>query len=587
MTQCNIVADHSQLAGEQLVQIKNPDPQRVNELARALNISPTTARVLLNRRIDSIDIAQKFFNAQVSHVHDPWLFADMDKAVHRTLTAVGNGEKICVYGDYDVDGATSTSLLILFFRELGLNIDFYIPNRLTEGYSLNTQAIDILSLRGVKLIITVDNGIMAHKQVRHANTKNIDVIITDHHQVGETLPEALAIVNPQRKDCPYPFKGICGAGVAYKFLIALRQKLRENGFFKLRPEPNLKHYLDLLAIATVADMVPLRDENRFFVKEGLKHLAQTERPGLKALLKVANLKNTISSFDLGFRLGPRINACGRLEDASLGVHLLTSQDETEATKLATCLDQLNRERRSIEQNITEEAISKILTTFSPSTDAGIVVFEPTWHLGVVGIVASRIVERLHRPVFVLCQTENGEIKGSGRSVQGINLVAALHQCADLLLAFGGHEAAAGATLSAKNREKFVTRFNQAIAAQKPASEMQKTVSADAELSLNDISFELLSELERLEPFGMGNSKPLFVSRGLEIRQKRVVGDNHLKLTLCRQDKLIDAIAFGKATEFAKLTQAVDLLYGLEINKFNNRQSIQMVVKDFINLEGAT
>lgn len=587
MTQCNTESGSSASTEKQVLQIKNPDMQKVSDLASALNISATTARVLLNRRIDSVEVAQKFFNAQVSHVHDPWLFADMDKAIQRTLTAISKSEKICVYGDYDVDGATSTSLFILFFRELGLPIDFYIPNRLSEGYSLNTHAIEVLAKRGVKLIITVDNGIMANEQVRHANTKNIDVIITDHHQVGETLPEAFAVVNPQRRDCTYPFKGICGAGVAYKFLIALRQKLRENGFFKSRPEPNLKHYLDLLAIATVADMVTLKDENRFFVKEGLKHLAQTTRPGLRALLKVANLKNSISSFDLGFRLGPRINACGRLEDASLGVRLLTSQDEAEAAKLAIYLDELNTERRSIEQNITEEAINKILKTFSPKTDAGIVVFESGWHLGVVGIVASRIVERLHRPVFVLCQTEDGKIKGSGRSVPGINLVAALHHCADLLLAYGGHEAAAGATLLAENREEFARRFNEAIAAQKPAAQMQKTLSADAELKLHDINFELLSELERLEPFGMGNAKPLFVSKGLEVRQKRVVGENHLKLTLRHQDKLIDAIAFGKADEFAKLSPAIDLLYGLEINEFNKRQSIQMVVKDFIKVEGAS
>lgn len=556
----------------------------IAELANQLKISTVTAQILVNRNITTVEQAQRFLNTEVSHVHAPQLFADMDKAVHRTIQAINQKEPICIFGDYDVDGAVSTSLMVLFFREIEYPVEFYIPNRLTEGYSLNTNAIDKLAQQGIKLIITVDNGITAHTAIQHASSKNIDTIVTDHHQVATTLPPAFAIINPQRPDCPYPFKGICGAGVAYKFLLALRQALRDNGYFKNRPEPNLKQHLDLLAIATVADMVPLKDENRYFVKEGLKHLARTSKPGLKALLKVSGTGNKISAYDLGFRLGPRINACGRLEDASLGVRLLTGTNTSQTLELATCLDQLNSDRRQIEQTISEQALAKIVSDFSPDNDAGVVVYDPEWHLGVVGIVASRLVEKINRPVFVLCQTEDGKIKGSGRSVPKVNLIKALQECQDLFVAYGGHEAAAGVTLLPENRKIFSVRFNEAIKRQLLPKDFKRSVRIDAELKSDDINFQLLNELEQLEPFGMGNAKPVFASNHLAIQSKRIVGEKHLKLTLTLDNQCFDAIAFGKADEFNKLSSSTNLLYGLEINEFNNRRSIQMVVRDFLNPE---
>lgn len=579
MTRRNTTAGAAEPAKNLL--LTQHDPDQINELVTALGISPITAKILINRKITSVAQAQNFLNANVGHIHDPWSFTDMDRAIGRTMHALQNHESICIYGDYDVDGAISTSLCVLFFREIGYPVEFYIPNRLSEGYSLNDKAMDDLAARGIKLIITVDNGITAHTSIEHAKSKNMDVIVTDHHKVARTIPPAFAVINPQREDCAYPFKGICGAGVAYKFLLALRQKLREAGHFKNRVEPNLKGHLDLLAIATVADMVPLKDENRYFVKEGLKHLAKTTKPGLKALLKVSGSKNTLTSYDLGFRLGPRINACGRLKDASLGVRMLTSQNEAEALELATCLDKLNSERRNIESDIAEAAHAKILKTFSADHDAGLVVYDPDWHLGVVGIVASRLVEKINRPVFVLCQTEDGKIKGSGRSVPGVNLVVALQECQDLFVAFGGHEAAAGVTLMPENRDAFVSRFNEAVKKQREPKNFTKTVRVDAELSMNDINFELLNEMERLEPFGMANAKPVFLSRKLDLKYKRIVGETHLKLSLGDNNRIFDAIAFGMAGEFDHLKGAINLLYGLEINDFNNKQSIQMVVKDFL------
>ena len=290
--------------------IREADQMLISTLSRELGVSEITARVLVNRKITSLEVAQNFLNAQATHVHNPFLLKDMDVAVDRLIHAIFNRERICIYGDYDVDGATATSLLIWFFRDIGFEAQFYIPNRLSEGYSLNYKALEKLAEKKVDLIITVDNGIMAHAEAQFARKLGMDLIITDHHQVADSLPEAVAVVNPQRKDCVYPFKGICGAGVAFKLVMALRQKLRDRGFFEKSREPNIKKYLDLLSVATVCDVMPLVDENRYFVIEGLKVLATTDRPGLRALLKICECNQNPSDVDLGFRLGSRINACG-------------------------------------------------------------------------------------------------------------------------------------------------------------------------------------------------------------------------------------------------------------------------------------
>lgn len=562
-------------------QLRQADAALVATLAAELGVSKTTARILVGRKLATPEAAKLFLDMTVASIHKPALLKDMDLAVTRIVKAINAKEKICIYGDYDVDGAVATSLLIIFFRDLGLSVDFYIPNRLVEGYSLNKVALDRLKARGTELIITVDNGIMAVSEVGYASELGIDVVITDHHQVGPALPKATAVVNPQRKDCTYPFKGICGAGVAYKLMLGLRQALRESGYFATRVEPNLKQYLDLLCIPTVCDVVPLVDENRILVKEGLKHLSRTKRPGLKALLKVCALENRdVTAYDLGFKFGPRINACGRLEDASLGVKLLVSEDENEALALAKRLDALNRERRDLEQTITAEALAKIAKEADLETALGIVLYEPSWHIGVVGIVASRLVDKLKRPVFVLADSENGYVKGSGRSVAGVSLISALNTCQNDLKIYGGHEAAAGVTLEPARVSHFAHNFDAAIKSQMTREQLLRPTLIDDELAPESITDKLVHELGLLEPFGMGNAKPVFAASGMKIHAKKIVGESHLKLKVGDDKMVFDAIAFNKSEDYAKLTGQTGLVFGLEMNEFNNVANIQLVVKDF-------
>ena len=436
-----------------------------------------------------------------------------------------------------------------------------------------------LKKQGTNLIITVDNGIMAFDAVDEANEMGIDVIVTDHHQVADNLPRAVAVVNPQRKDCAYPFKGICGAGVAFKLLMALRSQLREIDFFKDKTEPNLKAHLDLLAIATVCDVVPLVQENRFFVKEGLKRLPHTRKVGLKALLDVCDLQHEIRASDLGFQLGPRINACGRLEHASLGVELLIETDEIEAWNKAVYLNNLNQERRDIEKTIVEDAVQKILNIEQGDDVPAFVVQDDSWHEGVVGIVASRIVDRFKKPAFVLSQAENGNYKGSGRSTGKINLIAALRECDDLLLKYGGHEAAAGVTLDPKNLDEFRLKFQEAVKKQTKGESDVKEMWVDEILSSKQISKQLVQELSQLEPYGMGNAKPVFASQKVKVIEKRIVGEDHLKLKVSDEGFDLDAIAFRQAEHFDSLNDHVDLVYAVEINSFRNKESVQLVVKD--------
>lgn len=556
------------------------DEAVVARLAADLGISPITSRVLVNRKITTSEMARLFFQADATGFLDPTLLKDMDVAVKRILAAIHAGEKIWIYGDYDVDGAVATALLLWFFRDIGCPISFYIPNRLSEGYSLNDAALRHLKERGATLIVTVDNGITAHAAALTARSLGIDLIITDHHQVAETLPQAIAVVNPQRADCPYPFKGISGAGVAFKLMTALRQRLRADGYFENRPEPNLKRHLDLLCVATVCDCVPLLGENRLFVKMGLAELSRTRKPGLRALIKVSQLRVEASAADLGFRLGPRINACGRLEDASLGVKLLTTTDAAEAEELAQALDRLNQERQGIERDITERILKRVHADGADQGARGVVIYEPEAHLGVVGIVASRVAERLLRPVFVLCRAEDGLIKGSGRSVGGVSLIQALRACAPVLQRFGGHEAAAGVTLKEADVPAFAHAFDLAVAQQVAGSEATPTVWVDDVVRLADIDEHLLKELEMIEPCGMGNARPIFMAKDLPVRSKRIVGEDHLKLQV-GDTRRFDAIAFKQANHFENIKEKISALFGLEINSFQNRERIQLVVKQFL------
>lgn len=563
------------------ISVKEVKASHVEELSAGLNATNIFSRILINRGMTNVTQAREFLNSAITHVHDPFLFADMERAAVRVATAIERGEKICVYGDYDVDGAIASALFKIFFKEIGVPLLAYIPSRLTEGYSLNEQAVNFLKGQGVGLIVTVDNGIQAHREIEQAQNLGMDVIVTDHHEVGETLPVACAVVNPQRKDCAYPFKGICGAGVAFKLLLGLRAVLRDKGFFKNKPLPNLKRHLDLLAIATVCDVVPLVGENRYFVKEGLSQLKNTAKVGLQKLLAVSGLSGEVSASDLGFRIGPRINACGRLKEASLGLSLLLEEDGVAALAKANELSALNEERRQIEADIVQEAIKNVEETVDLANSSALVVSDPRWHLGVVGIVAARLAERFKRPAFVLTQVEEGVLKGSGRSVPGISLILALRQTSNCLLGFGGHEAAAGLSLRACELDKFRRCFAEAVKAQRPQVPGQGKIEVDADLTTETISPRFLQELKSLEPHGRGNASPLFVLRGLGITEKRIVGENHLKLKLKHENQAFDAIAFKKSQLYPELTTPCSAILGLETNIYRGVEGWQMVIKEFV------
>ncbi|OVE81632.1 single-stranded-DNA-specific exonuclease RecJ [bacterium K02(2017)] len=563
--------------------IKENDQQVIENLCSEFKLSPVLAKILVNRKLIKPEQVRQFLNADVSHIHSPFLLKDMDKAVERLVVAVQENQKICIYGDYDVDGAMSTTLLVSFFEELKIQVSYYIPNRLREGYSLNIDALKKIKADKNDIVITVDNGIMAHDPIRWAHENNLDVIVTDHHQVGKDLPVALAIVNPQRKDCDYPFKGICGAGVAFKLMMGLRQRLRELDYFKKMKEPNLKSYFDLLAVATVCDVVPLIDENRYFVTEGLKRLQHTKRVGLKALKMVCEVgQREITAGDLGFKLGPRINACGRLEDASLGVSMLLATNEETAFEKAKMLDHLNTERREMELNIVKEAKEQIESKLLHKTQLGLVIADQNWHEGVVGIVASRIVDTYKRPTIVLSLKEDKTLKGSGRSVSKVSLITALKECESLLEKYGGHEAAAGMSLKLENLEAFKTAFDVAVKKQMQFEDIKDLILVDDVLKDSEINQLLMDELKKLEPHGMGNAKPVFALSKSRVKTKRLVGQKHLKLQVELPHQVIDAIAFNQGEQADEIGNQVDLVFGLETNYFRDRANLQLVVKKIIN-----
>lgn len=552
----------------------------IANLSGELGVSRTLARILACRGFHNVNDARHFLEANLNHLHDPFLLRDMEAAVSRILSALAVGEEICIYGDYDVDGAVSTALLMRFFTRIGAKVYYKIPNRVTEGYSLNKNAVDQIYDRGTRLIITVDNGIMAHEAIAYAHAKGMSIIVTDHHQVGNSLPDALAVINPQRKDCSYPFKGLCGAAVAFKLILALRLRLREKGFFneKLR-EPNLKQELDLVSLATVCDCMALCDENRILVREGLKQLEQTKNIGLKALMEVSGVKKRATTTDLGFRLGPRLNACGRLDDASLGVRLLLTDSEIEATTLAAELDRLNGERQIIEAQMVEEALKMVETV--GVGENGIVLFSPEWHVGVLGIVAARIAERTGRPTFVLALTEDGKVKGSGRSAGKVHLVKVLEKCAAMLSAFGGHEAAAGVTLFPEALEGFGKLFDEACREWMAQAHLPVISTVDAILTHEEITFRLCEELESLEPCGMGNQRPVFTTKNpVPVIEKRIVGEKHLKLKL-GEAATLNGIAFRQGESLGKIANEIQPVFTIEKNEFRGKTSLQLIIQKIV------
>lgn len=562
-------------------------PQERAATASFGTLPPRLLQLVLQRGLCSEPEIPAYLSPSLQSLDDPSLMADMGLAVTRILKAIADGETVTVYGDYDVDGVCSTTVLVDFLRRVmpasADTVRFYIPDRRAEGYGLNRAAVLEIATHST-LLITADCGITAVDEVAAAREAGLDVIIVDHHKVPETLPNANAALNPHRPDCSFPFKGLCAAGVAFMLVVALRRALRDNGHFAKVAEPDVRDLLDVVALATVADMVPLRGLNRTLVCAGLKRIGATQRVGLRALLEVAEIvPSSVNAGDIGFRIGPRINARGRLAHAAEAVELMLTGDEQRARMLAAALDVANRERRAVEKATTEAAMTQA-EEMELHQHAVIVAYDPSWHPGVLGLVASRLVGRYRRPAIVI--GEGG--KGSARSIDGLNIHDAIAANADHLVRFGGHHAAAGVTIEAEKVAAFRAGMDMVVRGVIGAPPYVATVRLDLEVPARELSLQMIDELQRLAPFGQDNPEPMLVLRSLEVREKRIVGDNHLKISFrCTNDDVIlDGIGFGLGELTETLPPRVDAAFRLERNEFRGRVTVQLKLEDLRACEAA-
>ena len=547
------------------------------ELSDKLGIMPNTAQILINRGIKDIPAAKSFLYTSISALSDPFLLPDIETSVKRILKAVEHKEKITIYGDYDADGITSTTLLYRFLKDFGTDIDSYIPNRMDEGYGLNTTIIKDLCKNGTKLIITVDCGTNSIEEVNAAISMGTDVIITDHHTVEIPLPQKYPVINPKRADSQYPFFELAGVGVAFQLCRALAKHFLGN----ISSEGILK-YADLAAIGTIADVVPLLGDNRIIVKLGISKLKTSENIGLKTLIKEIGLKQEkISSGQVAFMVAPRLNAAGRMHSAMESVTLLTTDSQETASDKAKLLCAENTNRQKTEKEVLASAVEMVKSSVNLDNELVIVLENDEWHEGVIGIVASRLVEMFHRPAMLIC-TQKKEAKGSGRSISGFKLIDALRECKDCLIRFGGHSYAAGLSINKDNIKNFRNKINR-IAAKLIAKEhLQPKLCIDLALSPSNITKKFLLEIEHLEPYGMGNPKPVFIAKGLELGfSPRKVGADHIKLTLSQQGRQFEAIGFRMADHMDdyKAQNHIDIIYTPEINLWQGRKSLQLNLKD--------
>ncbi len=555
---------------------EQPDTTQVAQLAQDLDIQNLTGQVLMLRGIATVEQGIEFLRAKLSALPDPDLLPDMAIACARLEQALMQGEKIAIHGDYDVDGITGCTLLVETLRALGGEVEYHIPLRLKDGYGLSAAAISQAKEDGCSLIVSVDCGVSAVAEAELVADLGLDLIITDHHQPPEKLPACLALINPHLPQNQFPWQELSGVGVAFFLLVGLRRHLREKNYFATRKEPDLRQGLDLVALGTIADIVPLGGANRILVRSGLHLLETGVRPGIAALKRVADVKK-VSSGVVGFRLAPRLNAAGRLEDAALGVKLLLGEDSQEIDPLAELLDGFNRERQKIEQQTLVEAITLVEEQNRPERYS-IVLARENWHSGVIGIVASRLVERYHRPT-VLIAMEGGQGKGSARSISGFNLYQALKESAESLSGFGGHAMAAGLSIAEESLGLFMTAFEQVAANHLTAEELVPVAYHDGEVLLSSFTLPLLRELETLNPYGAGNPQPAFVSRNCRAYSPRILADKHLKFDLEQDGCRVGCIAFGQAERFDRLDGEIDLLYRPGINQWRGKESVQLQIVD--------
>jgi len=549
--------------------------ERATLLAGELDVPLSFAKVLVSHGVASESDARSYLTPDRETLHDPQLLPDIEPALDRIRTAVAGGEKVFVCGDYDVDGITSIVLIKRCLEAAGLDVGFYIPNRLVDGYGLSENGIVAAKDYGAKLIITVDSGVTGHEAIEAAKRAGLDVLVTDHHEPQDSLPDALAVVDPKRHDSKYPFKDLAGVGVAYKVMEALARDCRDVAY-------SVEENLDLVAVGTVADIVPLVSENRVLTSLGLERLRTTTNPGLRALMEVAGVEPASArATHIGFALGPRLNAAGRLGDAKIGVELLTTVDGAKAEQIAKKLDRENKKRRALEQDVLKDATDSLESTLDVDSRRSIVLWSRGWHPGVIGIVASRIAKQYNRPTVLLSITD-GMSKGSGRSIPGFDLHAALSKCRGCLVSFGGHRHAAGVSLPEGRLEEFRDCVEEAVSSVLTPEDLIPVVDIDAEITLAECDFDLVNMMKGMRPFGSGNPEPIFGTRRLKLIAAKTVGNGHLKMTVAQGDAHIDAIGFGMAEALDELRSSggmVAAAYVLEENTWHGRTELQMRLKD--------
>ncbi len=566
------------------------DAEATKSLQDALNDLPLAlAKALVLRDITTFEEARSFFRDGLDRLHDPMEFEDMDLAIERLLSAISLGQRITVYGDYDVDGTTSTALLTHYLRSVGATVQFFIPDRFKHGYGLSPKGMEAVHALGTDLIIALDCGVTAVNEAVMASELGMSLIVCDHHTPQNELPEAVAVLDAKRDDCSYPFKELCGCGVTFKLALAVHKALGKN------PD-ELLHYLDLVAVATAADMVSLHGENRILLREGLKQLRHRPRLGLRMLADQAGAKlSEATTRSIAFSIGPRINAAGRLGDAARAVNLLLADDQIEATARARQLERLNEERRVLDRETQKQAFAQADRFLAGRERHAVILHHPDWHLGVIGIVASRLVERHYRPAIMLASSGK-VIKGSARSVAGINIFNALTACDDLLVEYGGHDYAAGLTLMPENLPAFIERFNQAVLEAVSENTLEPCVDIDAEMRLSELDDRFWAVLKQFEPFGQDNPAPVFVARNLDIMgpvagvgRKR----DHVKFSVREAGSshpVRNAIGFGLGKYLQELSEAqatqqpIDLAFSIEENNWNGRTSLQLNVVDIRTVE---
>ena len=564
------------------------EPEAIDRLVKSLGVSPVTAQILIARGITDANEARNFLNPDLSQLNNPFLLRDMDKAAMRVATAIRGGEQIRIHGDYDADGITATTLLVSFLRQFGANVDYHLPHRLEDGYGLHMDAVEKAAADGVSLMITVDCGITAFEEARRCRDLGLDLVITDHHEPHNVMPDAMAVINPKRRDSAYPFHNLAGVGVALKLARAIELTLAGH----LTDGTMLSEYLDLAAFGTIADVMPLLGENRVIVRNGLEGISSAKRPGMAALLATSGLSGKkISSWNVAFGLAPRINAAGRLASPELGISLFLTDSPDEAYQIAETLNSINQERQAVESEILQQALAKIETEGDMSSQKAIVLAQEGWHPGVIGIVASRLVEIFHRPA-ILISIDGDEGRGSGRSIPGFDLYQALNDCRETLIGFGGHELAAGLTIRAQDIGVFTRRFLETADSRIPWDLIRPPkLYVDAVASLEEISEGLASEMELLSPFGAGNPAPVVAVKNVKVLEYRQIGADgkHIRMRVGDGDQIRDVIGFGMGDRAQDLYRlgggTLDIAFCPEINEWNGTRNVRLNAKDFLASQG--